>query len=1762
MIASGSHHSLALKRDGTVWAWGWNAHGELGDGTTEKFKSIPVKVSGLSNVIMIAAGHSHNLALKQDGTVWAWGHNYEGLLGDGTSTNKFIPVQVLSLSNVTMIEAGDYHSLALKQDGTVWVWGRRYVGQLEGAPVTEKIGLMQVTELFDAIMIAAGEYHSLVLKQDGTVWAWGCNNEGQLGDGTNTKKSTPIKIPGLSNVIKIEAGGHHNFVQTVDGEIWAWGNNRYGQIGDGSNKNKNNPVNISELSNVSSIFAGEKSSYAKKSDGSIWAWGNIEKEMFDYSPIYIMSVLNLGEEIFLSDKYGLNLLWEDIDWENTIFSSQNFIKKNNDVKKIYTVDEGNFFIKWKLKNGETFFRAYFTSTIHNLKFGEEITVFDKEDQLVEWSEINWTKTIFYQQKYVVKVDYIKKLFSADEGIFSIKWALKNGETFTRRYFTSSIPVKEPVIVYYTQSTKAPHVNIKNIPERTIHYNESVNLPPLNPSEEDPNKIYLWEENQLLYAKGPDTIETNSMVILECNNYNPENPEDFLGIEIIQVKEFKPDALTGNVHVGSQLTPYQIKPDAYANVLTGNSEDEKLIYQHNVQYSPQINEVWATGENEFASKMEIIWMRKGISDVKWPYEYRQYTSEWPLNSPENYQVYLLSNSNTNGPNVHISESLYPTIENEKFMSAFQYAQLIQVEDNYSFSANGPGWVLLKYMKGPPSSPGRVWVGFEVVRCVLRDDNITPIDWEIGKEITNNNDRQPLNSYKTYIHTPEGDKYDHSIYDINSGGTGQIFAVNEGLLEVWWYNQSSNIDSNTSESTGMSSVEWPSKIVRYNAVWPSNPKKIIIARQSGTGLIKETDYGADWEIYFENNPEKHGFNPNEEHAIKRPYKNGTAVFALRNDLNTSTTSKPYVLIKYKKQPENIHWAFDVYKVVTEESPYFFHDWSHLSNNPNDPNFNPDHDPAFDPYEGHAGRLIQPPFPLSTFQYCQETEGVSGPFFKDRTGRIWAKAAGDDGSSTEITIHYYYPAQAGFYFPDYSHNEGDHVPFIIDKNTGQPVNVTYTINWPDNVPTMKINQTLIQAMFGLPAIAGQESVDIIYQQSIANGSGESVLLIDPVQTHDVKIDKIPDTIKTEQVGAEKIFSDLTLALRHRISYDPVLSSLKFKGMIVDPTLGFDYALLNVMSDREKTELLALSDNMDWKNAINALYLQSKNPVIINHSDTDPFEKLALTSGFAQGTGYVTLAMQNKKGLDPLPVSLEIIKIIPEFDPGDIMVITPQCPFDETLTLRHQGDFAGRTDDYIFEWRYMPDVDGTIPDTSISEWTSFITESSLKKGAIDITIKGPGLLTISDNWFKCRYQYTGQDMALNNVWSDWTDAQLAEGWIKRAIGDIDPFTQRASGGGIEGAETSFFSYNDKIVNTVVSMISQAGPRWEGSVPMNCQNLDQYGLIEIYETIFNRGKYLSIDGIPPVNYNPANTALLLVTSRISDLYMLLANEAYADASDPTIAFGSDDGQFGAEASSIHCFMSQVDSLIEEELVLLRGRNDYVPPGVKHAPVYNRFLWNFTKDITGGEVAYALNYNIEDDNQDNAGQINEADAKLNYPQGHGDAWGHYLSAIKNYYKLLKHPNYEWHVRSESILLGGKPIMVDYIDERKFANNAAAKARAGAEIVNMTYRSKYTENPDGQWQGYKDTDSNKAWGFSEWASRAGMGAYMDWVAGNAILPAKDNHPDHHGIQKIDRTTVLELNEIASHFIEIQSQLDAADIGLNPLGLANNVVPFDISPDGID
>jgi alpha-tubulin suppressor-like RCC1 family protein/subtilisin family serine protease len=280
-VGAGESHTLAAKTDGTVWAFGSNESGQLGDGT-QSFGSFsrltPVLVQNLSDVTALAGGFSHSLALKGDGTVWGFGANFKGQLGDGTLLMRPTPVRVGDLSGAKALAAGRFFSLVLKTDGTVWGFGDNESGQLgTGALFGPNVAPAQAN-ISGVTAIAAGDAHALAVRSDGTVWAWGSNFEGQLGDGTTGGRVTPAQVPGLSGVVAVAAGEKHSLALKADGTVWAWGFNSEGQLGDATQTRRLSPVQVvnsggGPLTGVTQIAAGARHSLALKGDSSVWAWG-------------------------------------------------------------------------------------------------------------------------------------------------------------------------------------------------------------------------------------------------------------------------------------------------------------------------------------------------------------------------------------------------------------------------------------------------------------------------------------------------------------------------------------------------------------------------------------------------------------------------------------------------------------------------------------------------------------------------------------------------------------------------------------------------------------------------------------------------------------------------------------------------------------------------------------------------------------------------------------------------------------------------------------------------------------------------------------------------------------------------------------------------------------------------------------------------------------------------------------------------------------------------------------------------------------------------------------------------------------------------------------------------------------------------------------------------------------------------------------------------------------------------------------------------
>jgi alpha-tubulin suppressor-like RCC1 family protein len=260
-VAAGQSHGLALRSDGTVLAWGDDSFGQLGNGRASGTSPHPTRVPGLDHVTAITAGSTYSLAMRSDGTVWAWGTNAFGNLGDGTNTARASPVKVSGLTGVTKIAAADALSVALKFDGTVWDWGFNDSGQLGNGTRKDSPVPVQVQGLTGMVAIAAAGEHALAVGSNGAVWIWG-----DLSNGTGPYTLTPKVVSGLTGIVGVASAGNADFALKADGTVWRW-------IGDGTGGTDHAPAQVSGLRDITAIAASGGHQLALDRNGNVWGWG-------------------------------------------------------------------------------------------------------------------------------------------------------------------------------------------------------------------------------------------------------------------------------------------------------------------------------------------------------------------------------------------------------------------------------------------------------------------------------------------------------------------------------------------------------------------------------------------------------------------------------------------------------------------------------------------------------------------------------------------------------------------------------------------------------------------------------------------------------------------------------------------------------------------------------------------------------------------------------------------------------------------------------------------------------------------------------------------------------------------------------------------------------------------------------------------------------------------------------------------------------------------------------------------------------------------------------------------------------------------------------------------------------------------------------------------------------------------------------------------------------------------------------------------------
>ncbi|MBP6624543.1 MAG: hypothetical protein KA198_05185 [Chitinophagaceae bacterium] len=303
-ISAGGSHTIGLKPNHTIWAWGDNYYGQLGDGSNIS-KISPVPVGTDSTWKGLSAGSSHCAAIRLDGSLWAWGFNAQGALGDGTLINRNTPTLIGSDTNWKVVSCGNGFTLALKTDGTLWSWGANYYGQIGNGNTTQTNTPIQVGSSNDWNKIFAGDDHSFAIKNNGTLWGWGWNPSGGLGDGTNVNKYAPTQIGVDSNWLVIGPGFKFTTAVKTNGTLWAWGINSSGQLGNFQFAESFVPINISADSAWTSCSSGYHHSLATKSPGSLWSWGgNNSGQLGNMSSANVNHPIQIGTDTTWSFVHG------------------------------------------------------------------------------------------------------------------------------------------------------------------------------------------------------------------------------------------------------------------------------------------------------------------------------------------------------------------------------------------------------------------------------------------------------------------------------------------------------------------------------------------------------------------------------------------------------------------------------------------------------------------------------------------------------------------------------------------------------------------------------------------------------------------------------------------------------------------------------------------------------------------------------------------------------------------------------------------------------------------------------------------------------------------------------------------------------------------------------------------------------------------------------------------------------------------------------------------------------------------------------------------------------------------------------------------------------------------------------------------------------------------------------------------------------------------------------------------------------------------
>jgi alpha-tubulin suppressor-like RCC1 family protein len=277
-VAGGYFSSYGIKTDGTLWCWGSNASGRLGDNTITSRSSPVQTVMGGTNWVQVASGGLFAAAIRSDGTLWLWGYNSRGQLGDNTVVDKSSPIQTITYSaDWKQVACGYSHTAAIKTDGSLWCWGYNSYGQLgDNSNVISRSSPVQtVAGGSNWNSIASSFYNNFAIKTDGTLWCWGQGQNGQNGTNSTVNISSPVQtVAGGTNWKQASGYGYNAGAVKTDGTLWMWGNNFYGELGDNTIIHRSSPIQTIAAANTwKQIGCGFYTTSAIKTDGTLWTWG-------------------------------------------------------------------------------------------------------------------------------------------------------------------------------------------------------------------------------------------------------------------------------------------------------------------------------------------------------------------------------------------------------------------------------------------------------------------------------------------------------------------------------------------------------------------------------------------------------------------------------------------------------------------------------------------------------------------------------------------------------------------------------------------------------------------------------------------------------------------------------------------------------------------------------------------------------------------------------------------------------------------------------------------------------------------------------------------------------------------------------------------------------------------------------------------------------------------------------------------------------------------------------------------------------------------------------------------------------------------------------------------------------------------------------------------------------------------------------------------------------------------------------------------------